>query len=95
MPHIPIHPSAIKRHRQNLKRRTRNRLVKSHVHSVVKHSSDVIGSSDAAAGGEALKVASRVLQKAASKGTLHRNTAARKIGRLAARLHRASLAAKA
>jgi len=35
-----------------------------------------------------LREATRVLYKAAGKGTLHRNTAARKVARLSRALHR-------
>jgi small subunit ribosomal protein S20 len=88
MPHIPVHPSAEKRHRQNLRRRTRNRLIKARVHTSVKEALDAINGSDPAAAKEALQLATKTLNKAASKGTMHRNTAARKISRLAARLSR-------
>ena len=46
MPHIPVHPSAQKRHRQNLKRQERNRAVKSHVRNVVKIASEAIASGE-------------------------------------------------
>lgn len=94
MPHIPIHPSAVKRHRQNLKRRARHRMVKSHVHSAVKQASEAIGSDDAAAANLALRAAVKELTKAASKGTLHRNMVARKVARLSARYHRVHGAAQ-
>ena len=70
MPHIPVHPSAQKRHRQNLKRQDRNRAVKSHVRNVVKIASEAIASGDAGAP-EKLREATRALQKAASAKTLH------------------------
>jgi len=88
MPHIPVHPSAIKRHRQSLKRRARNRLIKARVHSAVKSATEAIEGSDRDAAQKALALATKALTKAATKGTMHRNTVSRKIGRLAARLHR-------
>jgi small subunit ribosomal protein S20 len=88
MPHVPVHPSAIKRHRQNLKRHARNRSVKSQVHHAVKHVTETLAT-DPAAAETALREAMKALGKAASKGVVHRNTAARKIARLSARLHRA------
>ena len=91
MPHIPVHPSAQKRHRQNLKRQEHNRAIKSHVRHAVKVAADAIASGDAAAS-EKLRQASRALQKAASKGTLHGNTARRQIARLSSRLHKAKSA---
>lgn len=87
MPHIPVHPSAEKRHRQSLKRREHNRAIKSRVHSAVKEAVQAITSGDATAA-EQLREATRVLYKAATKGTLHRNTAARKVARLSRALYR-------
>jgi small subunit ribosomal protein S20 len=92
MPHIPVHPSAEKRHRQNLKRREHNRAIKSRVHSAVKQAVQAISSGDANATQE-LREATRVLHKAAAKGTLHKNTAARKVARLSRALHRKQTAA--
>lgn len=94
MAHVPTHPSAIKRRRQNLKHRARNRLIKSHVHSAVKHAGETIGAGDAAAAYQALRAAVRELAKAASKGTLHRNTIARRVARLATRYQRLHGAAR-
>jgi small subunit ribosomal protein S20 len=88
MPHVPVHPSAIKRHRRSLKRRLRNRAVKTHVHSAVKTAQDALGSGNAEQAAEALRQAMKVLGKAATKGVIHRNTASRKMSRLALRLNR-------
>jgi small subunit ribosomal protein S20 len=92
MPHIPIHPSAEKRHRQSLKRQVRNRLIKSRVRSSAKDALEAIGGNDSAAATEALRQATKILDKAASKGVIKRNTASRKIARLSRRLHKASSA---
>jgi small subunit ribosomal protein S20 len=94
MPHIPVHPSAIKRRRQNLKRQERNRAIKSSVHTALKAASEAIAGSDPAAAAQGLKEASKALFKAVGKGTIHRNTASRKISRLAKRFHRGQVAAK-
>jgi len=88
MPHIPVHPSAEKRQRQNLKRRDRNRAIKTRVHSAVKDAAKAIEGADAASAQQELRQATRVLYKAAGKGTVHRNTAARKVARLARALYR-------
>ena len=88
MPHIPVHPSAEKRHRQSLKRRDRNRAIKTRVHSAVKQAVKAIEGTDAGSAAQELREATRVLYKAAGKGTLHRNTAARKVARLSRALHR-------
>src|SRR6266851_2686181 len=88
MPHIPVHPSAEKRHRQSLKRRDRNRAIKTRVHSAVKQATQAIQGADAEGAAKELRQATRVLYKAAGKGALHRNTAARKVARLSRSLTR-------
>jgi len=82
MPHIPNHPSAQKRHRQNLKRQARNRTIKTRVRSVTKQALDAIQGNDRDAAAGSLRELMRVLHRAASKGTLNRNAAARKIARI-------------
>ncbi len=89
MPHIPVHPSAQKRHRQSLKRAERNRAIKSHVRSTVKQAAQAIGGTDAADATAKVREATSALMKASSKGTLHRNTVRRQIARLSTRLHKA------
>jgi len=88
MPHIPVHPSAEKRHRQNLKRREHNRAARTQVRTAVKTASEAIVATDAAAAQEKLRAAISALDKAASKGKLHHNTSRRKIARLSARFHK-------
>jgi small subunit ribosomal protein S20 len=88
MPHIPSHPSAQKRHRQNLKRQARNRGIKTRVRSTAKLALDAIEGNDKEAAAKSLREVTKVLHKAASKGALTRNTASRKIARLARRFDR-------
>jgi small subunit ribosomal protein S20 len=93
MPHIPAHPSAEKRHRQSIKRQARNRIIKTRVRTASKHAAEMIAGSNRDAAQIALRAAASLLQKAASKGAIKRNTAARKIARLSRRLHRAQASA--
>ena len=89
MPHIPVHPSAQKRHRQNLKRAERNRVVRTRARTLAKTAAETIATStDEAKAREALRQATKVLYKAISSGTMHRNTVQRKVARLSASLHR-------
>ncbi len=74
--------SAVKRIRQNERRRLRNRTVRSRVRTLVK----AARAADGQAGSAAILEAIRALDKAVSKGVLHRNTAARKKSALARRL---------
>jgi small subunit ribosomal protein S20 len=74
--------SAKKRIRQNERRRIRNRGVRSKVRSAVKLARSATGAEMQASIADAI----RSLDKAVSKGVLHRNTAARKKSALARRL---------
>ncbi len=93
MPHIPVHPSAEKRHRQSLKRQQRNKAIKTRVRTAAKSALEAIEGSDKEAAATALQKAMKVFYKAASKGTLRKNTVARKVARLSRRYHRAHEAA--
>ena len=77
--------SAIKTARQSERRRQRNRTVRSQVRSAVKLWRTALGEKSAAAR-ESVSEAIRTLDKAVSKGVIHRNTAARKKSALARRL---------
>ena len=74
--------SAIKRIRQNERRRVRNRAVRSKVRTALKVARTIEGPEQRAIIAEAI----RSLDKAVSKGVIHRNTAARKKSSLARRL---------
>jgi small subunit ribosomal protein S20 len=74
--------SAIKRMRQSERRRVRNRAVRSKVRTALKVARTVQGPEQATTIAEAI----RILDKAVSKGVIHRNTAARKKSALARRL---------
>ena len=75
--------SAQKRNRQTQKRRLRNQTVKSRVKTAVKKVREALERGEKVAAAEALHTAARVIEKAASKGAVHSNTASRKISRLA------------
>jgi small subunit ribosomal protein S20 len=77
--------SALKRMRQNEKRRLRNRAVRSRVRTAVKTARTMLAGASTDAG-TAVVEAIRVLDKAVTKGVIHRNTAARKKSSLARRL---------
>ena len=79
---MPNHKSAIKRVRQNEKRRIRNRQVVSTARTFIKRVRAAIDSGNAEEARAALPDAIKALNVASSKGVMHRNQAARKIGRL-------------
>lgn len=76
------HPSAQKRHRQSLKRQTRNQAIRSRVRTFVKRVRESIDANNVDEATSRLQSATRAIDKAVTKGVLHRNTASRKISRL-------------
>ncbi|MGB2897437.1 MAG: 30S ribosomal protein S20 [Anaerolineales bacterium] len=78
--------SAKKRVRQNEKRRMRNRVWLTRARSTVKQARIAIDSQDSAASVEAVNKAISELDRAASKGVLHKRNAARRKSRLLKKL---------
>lgn len=74
--------SQIKRNRQNEKRRLRNRMFRGAARSAVRNARAAIASGDVAASREAVLAAVSRLDKAAEKGVIHKNNAARRKSRL-------------
>ncbi|KQV24853.1 MULTISPECIES: 30S ribosomal protein S20 [unclassified Microcella] len=68
--------SQIKRIKTNLKAQERNKAVKSELKTAVRRTREAIAAGDKAAAAEALVVATKKLDKAASKGVIHKNQAA-------------------
>ena len=81
--------SQIKRNAQNEKRRLRNKAVRSELKTRVKNA---LTSAETGAenSGEAMRLAVKRIDKAAAKGVIHKNAAARKKSRLAKRIAAAS-----
>lgn len=77
------HKSAIKRHKQSVKRTARNRAARTRMKNLVKEVRTAISNGDKAAAEQALKGATVALDKSASKGVIHWKKAARKVSRLA------------
>jgi small subunit ribosomal protein S20 len=78
--------SARKRNRQTKRRTERNQARKSRMRTFVKKVEVAIASGNKDVAGEALRAAQPEMQRAASKGVTHRNTVARKLSRLFARI---------
>jgi small subunit ribosomal protein S20 len=80
---VANHPSALKRHRQSEKRRLRNRTVRTRLRHLVREVRTAVSTRDPDAAAKTLAHAVRALDKAVTKGVLHRNNAARRAARLA------------
>ncbi len=75
--------SQIKRNRTNEKARLRNKAVKSELRTHVRRVREAVAGGDKDAAAVALATASRKLDKAVSKGVIHKNQAANKKSALA------------
>ena len=84
---MATHKSAEKRIRQTAKRTAINRARQSRVRTFVKKVETAIATGDKTAAQTALRSAQPELHRAVSKGVMHRNTVARKLSRLAARIN--------
>ena len=78
--------SARKRIRQNIVRTARNQARKARMRTFIKKVEAAIASGDRGAANEALRVAQPEMQRAAGKGVAHKNTVARKLSRMTARI---------
>ena len=87
--------SAKKRIRQNAKRRVRNRSRKELIKDQVKSFTAAMTGGDLKKAETELSAVTRRLDRVAAKGTIHKNTAARKRSRLARRLNAARAAGTA
>ena len=77
--------SQIKRNGQNEKARLRNKAVKSELRTLVRRFREVAAAGDPTQAQAALRDASRKLDKAVSKGVIHRNQAANRKSAMAAK----------
>ncbi len=81
--------SAKKRIKQNERDRGRNRARKSALKTETKKFLDAVGSGETQVATDALSTVQKTLDQVAAKGTLHKNTVARRKSRLAKQLNAA------
>jgi small subunit ribosomal protein S20 len=84
---VANHPSALKRMRQNLRRRTRNTGIRSSVKTSIKKVLHAVEDHKVEEAQEALRQVTSILHKSTSKGVYHTNTTSRKISRLARKVN--------
>ncbi len=80
--------SQIKRNRQTLKRRARNRALSSELKTRIRHTLEAAEAGNAEQAHDLLRGAQQRIDTAAARGVLHRNAAARQKSRLASRVRR-------
>jgi len=76
------HASAVKRNRQNEKRRERNRAARSQVRTEIRKAREAIGREDVPSAEVELRQVVGALTRAGSKGIMHRNAVSRRVSRL-------------
>ena len=79
-------PQSKKRVRQNARRVAINKARRSRIRTFIRRVEKAIAAGDKTAAQEALRDAQPELMRGVSKGVFHKNTAARKMSRLAARV---------
>jgi len=90
---VASHESALKAHRQNIKRRDHNRQLRTRLRSALRDIRTAIDSKDPTTVTDALRQTISLVDKMASKGLIHRNTAGRYKSRLATRVTKRTAAA--
>ena len=80
--------SAKKRILVNRTKAARNKAIRSKVKTSIKKVDAAIAANDKAAAEAALKVATTEIDKACTKGVYHKNTASRKVSRLASAVNK-------
>ncbi len=76
-----------------MKRNERNKVGRTHIKNAIKDALTEVGAENKDGAQSALKMASRAISKAASKGALHKRAASRKIAGIAKKAHQASASA--
>ena len=81
------HPSAVKRHRQSVIRRTRNTETKSKLRTLIKRARQSIEEKNSEKMAAQVQAVNKALNKAVSKGVITSNTASRWLSRISRAAH--------
>lgn len=92
---VANHASALKRHRQTVKRTRRNVALRTRLKHLVRAVRRAVAGGDPERANAALRAAARALDRAVTKGVVHRNNASRKISRLSRAVNRLASGASA
>lgn len=87
---MATHTSALKAHRQSLKRREHNRELRTRLRAALRTARAAIDDKDIAGAKAQLKFMVSLIDKMATKGIIHRNTASRLKSRLTGRLSKSA-----
>ncbi len=81
------HKSAIKRMKQNEKRRIRNKGIRTNTKTIIKKVLSAVEEGDIESAEQLFREATKTIYKAKTKGVFHKRNAARKVSRLAAKVN--------
>ncbi len=87
------HKSAEKRNRQAQAARLRNKMNKTKMKTAIRKLDEAVSAGTADVAKEVLQEATSIIARTASKGTIHKRNASRKISRLTKRVNKMSTAA--
>ncbi len=87
------HKSALKAHKQDLVRRTRNRELRTRMRHALKAVRTAIDSGDQSAAQDSFRTTTSLLDTLVTKGVIHANAAARHKSRLHRRIQKAAASA--
>jgi len=90
---VANHKSAEKRNRQSQARRLRNRVNKTLMKNAVRKVNEAVTAGTVEEAKEALKVAIPMIARTATKGSLHKKNASRKVSRLTRSINKMQTAA--
>jgi small subunit ribosomal protein S20 len=87
---VATHASALKAHRQNVKRREHNRQLRSKLRNALRDIRATVDNDDLLTAKKQLKATISLIDKMVGKGIIHRNAAARYKSRLVTRIDKPS-----
>jgi small subunit ribosomal protein S20 len=90
---VANHKSAEKRNRQAQAARLRNKMNKTKMKTAIRKLDEAVSAGTADVAKEILQEATSIIARTASKGTIHKRNASRKISRLTKRVNKMSTAA--
>jgi small subunit ribosomal protein S20 len=90
---VANHKSAEKRNRQAQAARLRNKMNKTKMKTAIRKLDEAVSAGTADVAKEVLQEATSIIARTASKGTIHKRNASRKISRLTKRVNKMSTAA--
>ena len=91
---MATHKSAVKRHKQSLVKKARNKAVRGRIRATVSKAIKQSEEGQVSESKVTAKLATKLIDKAASKGSLHKNNVKRRLSRLAKKVAKSEKSTK-